>query len=226
MRINKKILAGITAVSMLSCGIWMESVFAADVTEPVLEENQSSDEFTSENEQEDSEKEIASVDTVTEDKSSEQVMEEPDTSGSPEDAEEIEAPAQEDEDLDLTQEDQGENSFADEADLTEQPETENGLSGFCGAEENTVAWSLDENGVLAITGQGDMENWENAEAVPWNSYRDKITTVKIAEGVTSVGAYAFANCQNLTEIEIADSVQNIGAFAYFNCSGLSALIVG
>ena len=30
MRINKKILAGITAVSMLTCGIWMESVFAAD----------------------------------------------------------------------------------------------------------------------------------------------------------------------------------------------------
>ena len=30
MRINKKILAGLTAVSMLTCGIWMESVFAAD----------------------------------------------------------------------------------------------------------------------------------------------------------------------------------------------------
>lgn len=30
MRINKKILAGLTAVSMLTCGIWMESAFAAD----------------------------------------------------------------------------------------------------------------------------------------------------------------------------------------------------
>lgn len=99
-------------------------------------------------------------------------------------------------------------------------------SGFCGAEENTVSWSLDENGVLEIAGQGAMNEWQNEEEVPWNGYRDQITEVRIKEGVTSIGAYAFADCENLVKLDIADSVQTIGAFAYFNCSGLSTLTIG
>ena len=97
---------------------------------------------------------------------------------------------------------------------------------FCGAEENTVSWSLDENGVLEITGQGAMNEWQNEEEVPWNGYRDQITEVRIEEGVTSIGPYAFADCENLVKLDIADSVQTIGAFAYFNCSGLSTLTIG
>lgn len=71
-----------------------------------------------------------------------------------------------------------------------------------------------------------MKDWENEEEVPWNRYRDQITEVRIQEGVTSIGAYAFADCENLAELDIADSVQTIGVFAYFNCSGLSTLTIG
>lgn len=97
---------------------------------------------------------------------------------------------------------------------------------FAGAEENTISWSLDESGVLEIAGQGAMNEWQNEEEVPWNGYRDQITEVRIKEGITSIGAYAFADCEKLVKLDIADSVQTIGAFAYFNCSGLSILTIG
>ena len=89
-----------------------------------------------------------------------------------------------------------------------------------------ISWSLDESGVLEIAGQGAMNEWQNEEEVPWNGYRDQITEVRIKEGITSIGAYAFADCEKLVKLDIADSVQTIGAFAYFNCSGLSTLTIG
>lgn len=158
----------------------------------------------------------------------------PETQDTSEIPEEIELPENEEADIPQEmlpddQEDQPEAAFEESA-ASEDMETEidpaGEKSGFCGAEENTVSWSLDENGVLEITGQGAMNEWQNEEEVPWNGYRDQITEVRIEEGVTSIGPYAFADCENLVKLDIADSVQTIGAFAYFNCSGLSTLTIG
>lgn len=126
-------------------------------------------------------------------------------------------------------EDQPEAAFEENAaseDMEAETDPAEEKSGFCGAEENTVSWSLDENGVLEIAGQGAMNEWQNEEEVPWNGYRDQITEVRIEEGVTSIGVYAFADCEKLVKLDIADSVQTIGAFAYFTCSGLSTLTIG
>lgn len=224
MRINKKILAGITAVSMLTCGIWMESVFAADT-------------FSAEESAEISEAELENKSEISEapDMSDELAApDDPETQDISEIPEETELPENEEADIPQEmlpddQEDQPEAAF-EENTASEDMETETDpaeeKSGFCGAEENTISWSLDENGVLEIAGQGAMNEWQNEEEVPWNGYRDQITEVRIEEGVTSIGAYAFADCEKLVKLDIADSVQTIGAFAYFNCSGLSTLTIG
>ena len=96
----------------------------------------------------------------------------------------------------------------------------------CGVEENTVFWSLNEKGILKITGQGAMQNWKSEEAVPWNYRCQEIKKIEIADGVTSIGDYAFSNCINVTETEIPESVQEIGEYAFFNCNGLFALTIG
>ena len=96
----------------------------------------------------------------------------------------------------------------------------------CGIEENTVFWELDQDGVLKISGQGEMQNWENETEVPWSEQRQEIKKVEITEGVTSVGGYAFSNCINAAEIVIPDSVQEIGEYAFFNCNGLSSVTIG
>lgn len=267
MRINKKILAGLTAVSMLTCGIWMESVFAADTfsaetesvsyaaTDPEAESLTGTEaeevsaidtaeisEEATENKSEISETPDLSENPATSDAlATSDISETPDNSEVPgssvasEVPEEIELPENEEaeipqEILPDAEEDQPEATFEEKNATSDDMETEIGSaeerSGFCGAEENTVSWNLDENGVLEIEGQGAMNEWENEEKVPWNGYRDQITEVRIKEGITSIGAYAFADCENLVKLDIADSVQTIGAFAYFNCSGLSTLTIG
>lgn len=96
----------------------------------------------------------------------------------------------------------------------------------CGVQENTVFWTLDTEGNLTITGQGAMQDWQTEEDVPWNVNRSEIKKIEIAEGVTSIGSYAFSNCINVTETQIPDSVQEIGEYAFFSCNGLSSMTIG
>ena len=48
----------------------------------------------------------------------------------------------------------------------------------------------------------------------------------IPNGVTSIGAYAFYECNGLTSITIPDSVTSIGENAFYNCSGLTSVTIG
>lgn len=48
-------------------------------------------------------------------------------------------------------------------------------------------------------------------------------TFEIPEGVTGIGDYAFAYCENLESIEIPDSVTHIGAFAFEDCENLESI---
>ena len=55
-----------------------------------------------------------------------------------------------------------------------------------------VTASLYASGVLAIAGTGAMYDFASADDVPWADVVDKVTTVTIKEGVTKVGANAWA----------------------------------
>ena len=67
-----------------------------------------------------------------------------------------------------------------------------------------------------------MDDYSYYDSAPWYSY-NTIKTVKISDGVTSIGSYAFAFCSSLTSIEIPDSVTSIGDFAFYYCSSLTSI---
>ena len=90
-------------------------------------------------------------------------------------------------------------------------------SGTCG--EN-LTWDLTD-GVLTISGTGDMTNWEGSVDVPWDRYRYSIKVVSIGNSVTSIGNYAFWKCSSLTSITIPNSVISIGDDAFEGCTGLT-----
>ena len=102
-------------------------------------------------------------------------------------------------------------------------------SGSCG---NDVIWSLDSEGILTIcrpeipseTGTGKMNGFLLSSA-PWYKYRSAITAIDIGNGVTSVGYYAFINCENVTSVSIPASVTSIGYSAFENCSSLSSVVI-
>lgn len=87
-------------------------------------------------------------------------------------------------------------------------------SGTCG---NGVEWVLDFFGNLIISGQGKITS------VPWNSLADKVKTVTVGEGITSITANAFSGCTNAKSITfenkqtvIPDSASAIPSGAVIN----------
>ena len=96
-------------------------------------------------------------------------------------------------------------------------------SGTCGAEGDgsNLTWTLDSEGVLTISGSGDMHGYGPSDA-PWHG---RVKSAVIAEGVTSIGWYAFCDCTSLTSVTIPNSVTSIGADAFYNCSSLTSVTI-
>ena len=96
-------------------------------------------------------------------------------------------------------------------------------SGTCGAEGDgsNLTWTLDSDGVLTISGSGDMHGYGPSGA-PWHG---RVKSAVIAEGVTSIGGFAFYDCTSLTSVTIPDSVTSIGVGAFASCTSLTGIWV-
>lgn len=107
---------------------------------------------------------------------------------------------------------------------------EEGASGTCG--EN-LTWSLDKNGVLTISGTGEMydyyidiNNGLNNPIkgyAPWAELDVKVAVIQ--PGVTAVGSRAFTNCKSLSSVTIPNSVTEIGPAAFMQCTGLTEMMI-
>ena len=116
-----------------------------------------------------------------------------------------------------------------------------------------IVWALDKDGTIKLTGEGAIPNFSRSgdNVPPWtnNDSRTKfIKNIVIGEGITSIGEYAFAYCENtesislpstltsieslafsgnyaLKEITIPESVTNIGASAFAYATNLSKVYI-
>ena len=96
-------------------------------------------------------------------------------------------------------------------------------SGTCG--EN-LTWTLDNYGVLTISGVGSMENYySDPTQQPWYSYRNEIETVVINKGVSSIGDSAFISCESLKRVDIPDGLLSIGKSAFCWCALLENITI-
>lgn len=91
--------------------------------------------------------------------------------------------------------------------------------GSCGT---NLSWTLSNNGALTVSGTGEMSDFTSS-TMPWFSSRSKITSVIVEEGVSSVGNYAFYNCNNLKSIRISNTVTSMGEYAFANCSAITEI---
>ena len=91
-------------------------------------------------------------------------------------------------------------------------------SGSCG--EN-VNWTLNKiTGELVISGNGKMDDFYYYDYTsPFYGNHD-IKSVRIEEGVTSVGDYAFYGCDNLTSVTFPKTLKSVGSHAFHLFSAL------
>ncbi len=97
-------------------------------------------------------------------------------------------------------------------------------SGKCG---DNLTWNFDEStNTLTISGTGEMwdyEAWENDS--PWTAGEicSEIKTIKITEGVTSIGKDAFVELIFLKTVELPNTLNSIGEFAFQLCYNMESI---
>jgi len=100
-------------------------------------------------------------------------------------------------------------------------------SGTCGT---NLKWCLYENGELYITGTGDMTDYSYTSiggtyytTAPWKDHVSSVQSVVIGHGVTSVGSYAFYNCDAISSVELPESITTLDSHAFDDCDGLTSV---
>ena len=105
-----------------------------------------------------------------------------------------------------------------------------GNCGQTGIDGSDVTWSYDESSkTITISGTGAMMYYGltddyNHSTSPWSHFDDVLEHVVINDGVTSVGAYAFAMCSKLTDVVLPASVFQIDQAAFYT-SSLNRIII-
>ena len=92
-------------------------------------------------------------------------------------------------------------------------------SGTCGKH---LKWKLTAEGVLTITGTGEMYNYRGSSR-PWSLY--SIKQVIIGDGVTTIGSDVFRECSFLTSVTIPNSVTTISSDAFSYCRALTSVTI-
>ena len=96
------------------------------------------------------------------------------------------------------------------------------MDGECG---DDLTWTLDGDGLLTISGSGEMDDYTADSLAPWMAYKDFITEIAFDPDITHIGDYAFYGCQRLSTLALPESLTEIGCYAFAWCTGLTGELV-
>jgi len=98
-----------------------------------------------------------------------------------------------------------------------QKDYEPPITGSCG---DTLIWTLDNTGLLTISGTGAMTE------APWlTEHAASITAVHMEPGITSLCRSAFTDCDALTQVIIPEGVTAIPLDTFAGCYKLASVTV-
>lgn len=85
--------------------------------------------------------------------------------------------------------------------------------------DGAMHWSISADGVLTITGNGDMPDNDS----PWNICNSEIVSVVVDEGITRIGVNAFNGLYMLESVSLPGTLTELGAYSFAYCDSLSAI---
>lgn len=91
------------------------------------------------------------------------------------------------------------------------------LAAGAAAEEPEQGWALEE-GVLCITGQGEMDF---ARPFPWEDRKEEIKSLRVDDGITAIQAEALKDCTALSSVTLPQGLRYIHDSAFENCAALN-----
>ena len=93
-----------------------------------------------------------------------------------------------------------------------------------------VTWTFNKStGLLTLKGDKNnpkpMDDYNNStKKSPW-IWQEKIRTVVIEAGITSIGTYAFYGCPALEFVDYSTQLRSVGSYAFFGCSALETFTI-
>ena len=83
---------------------------------------------------------------------------------------------------------------------------------------NSITWELKDDGTLVIEGYGNMPDFKREKGAPWSKKAERITSVEIGEGITSIGANNFRYDRkfhyNIQSVTLPSTLKTIGYYAF------------
>lgn len=103
--------------------------------------------------------------------------------------------------------------------LTTFASADGGVIAEADFNNGAMHWSISTDGVLTITGNGDMPDNDS----PWNIYNSEIVSVVVDEGITRIGVNAFNGLYMLESVSLPSTLTELGAYSFAYCDSLSAI---
>ena len=99
--------------------------------------------------------------------------------------------------------------------------------GDCGASGDNAQWVLTtKTGILTISGTGAMADFGSSNAAPWNGLKTVIASLSVANGITTIGKYAFYGCTAITSLnDLPSSIITMGYQAFYGCTSLASVTI-
>ena len=82
-----------------------------------------------------------------------------------------------------------------------------------------------KNGVLTISGKGEMASYDEQFSPPWDDYRDSIKKCVVEKGVTSICERALFLCENVNSVTLPEGVTYLGWQSFYACKSLKSIAI-
>lgn len=87
-------------------------------------------------------------------------------------------------------------------------------------------WAFFPDGTLVLAGNATMPDRPTSSVsprLPWDAYKDRVTSIRLLNGMLGVGEYTFQGYSHLESLELPDSLCRIDNYAFSDCAALKTV---